>query len=288
MFLGNAKPGEYKQVLNYVSKAEHSIISGDATFPVKIKVACGLAHLAEGRFSKAAEQLTSIRPPDDDTSMGGSFCSAEDVAMYGALCGLASLQRDQLLKLLETPGFLDLVPPLRDAVQVYCRADYPGCIRILQSLCYIFELDMLLSPHLEKLSNAILHKCCMEYLKPYRKVHLPKMAETFSLPLDQLVTILSDLIGTGKILYARIDCRSQTLERRKELEIRERKIATKRKIMKMEQAILNDAYGMMIRSACTENDQMVDRRKQNVSEMYSSDEDGPDVPMEVGNPEDVY
>jgi len=282
----------YQQVHDYVAKAEHSAIPGDVAFPLKLKVASGVAHLAEGRFKEAAVQLSNIPVGDEYTSIGSSIASSEDVALYGTLSGLASLKRSQLQRLLETQanGFLDLVSPLRNALQLYCRADYPGCLQILNQLYPNLKLDMILSPYLDKLFEKILQKCCIEYLKPYRKVNLLRMAEIFSLTVDKLTSTLGGLIGSGEIQYAQIDCLSNTLERESHIALKYRQRDTKKKILAMEQNILNDTYAMMIRVSCLENDNS-DRRKQPFVDYMDSDDDDRRVePMEIvaGNPEDLY
>mmetsp|Transcript_28246 Transcript_28246/g.41731 ORF Transcript_28246/g.41731 Transcript_28246/m.41731 type:complete len:453 (-) Transcript_28246:1285-2643(-) len=282
----------YQQVHDYVAKAEHSAIPGDNAFPLKLKVASGVAHLAEGRFKEAALQLTNIPVGDEYTAIGSSIASSEDVALYGTLSGLATLKRSQLQRLLETQanGFLDLVSPLRNALQLYCRADYPGCLRILNQLYPNLKLDMILSPFLDKLFENILQKSCIEYLKPYRKVDLVKMASIFSLTVDKLTSTLADLIGSGHIPYAQIDCLTHTLECESSVSLKHRQRDTKKKILAMEQNILNDTYAMMIRVSCMENDNN-DRRKQSFVEYMDSDDDDRRVePMEVaaGNPEDLY
>jgi COP9 signalosome complex subunit 1 len=239
--------------------------------------------LAQGKFQDAAQQLISISTGEE---LG---LPPEDIALYGTLCGLASLERDQLQRLLEqTPGFLDLVPNLRDALQLYCRADYPGCLGILQQLYPSLERDVILAPHVEALFESILHRSCIEYLKPYRKVNLAQMANIFGIPTERLIAILAELIGSGKIEASRIDCQTQTLERLSgEAVLYRRQHATKRKLQAMEQNILNDSYAMMVRVACLESGS----RQNFSSTMDYSDDDDPE-PMDLvaaaGNPEDVY
>lgn len=218
----------------------------------------------------------------------GTVISPEDIALYGTLSALASLGRNQIQRLLDSQGVLELVPQLRDALQFYCRADYPGCLRILQQIYPSLQLDMLLSEHLEGLSETILHKCCIEYLRPYRKVNLIQMARIFSLDAQLLVSMLAKLIGNGRIPNARIDCVTQTLERLDEQAIlHRRQHETRRKILAMEQNVLNDSYAMMVRAACMENK---GKGGSYSIDLMDSDEDDRDEPMELvaGNPEDVY
>mmetsp|Transcript_12165 Transcript_12165/g.13949 ORF Transcript_12165/g.13949 Transcript_12165/m.13949 type:complete len:297 (-) Transcript_12165:1151-2041(-) len=281
----------YQQVHDYVAKAEHSTIPGDAVFPLKLKIASGIAHLAEGRFKEAALQLTTLPIGDEISSIGCSLASAEDVALYGTLCGLATLERDQLQRLLETQtnGFLDLISPLRDALQLYCRADYPGCLCVLNQLLPILQLDIILSSFLDQLNEAIFHKCCIEYLKPFRKVNLIKMASVFSCEVDKLTSTLASLIGTGRIPHSRIDCMTQTMERESDLTFLRHQCKTKKKILSMQNNILHDTSAMVIRVACIENDNP-DRRKQAYMDYLDSDDDEQKDAMEIvaANPEDVY
>lgn len=274
-------PENYPLVHDYVAKAVHSTVPADPSFPLRLKVAAGTAYLAEGKFQQAAQQLISVWAGED---LG---LPPEDIALYGTLCGLVSLEREKLQSLLDTPGFLDLVPRLRDALQFYCRADHPACLRTLHQLYPMLELDMILAPHLEDLFEGILHRLCMEYLKPYRKVNLTHMASIFGVPTDRMITILADLIRVGKIEASRIDCQAQTLERlSEEAVLYRRQHATKLKLQAMEQNILNDAYAMMVRVAYMENG----AREEAATEDDSDDEEMEpmDLVAAIGNPEDAY
>ena len=274
--------GNYQLVHDYVAKAAHSNVRGDVEFPLKLKVADGTAYLAEGKFQSAANLLISV-------SVGENLgLPPEDIALYGTLCGLASLERPVLQSLLDTPGFLDLVPNLREALQLYCRADHPGCLRYLQNLHPLLERDMILAPHLKDLFECILHRLCIEYLKPYSKVNLHHMATIFGVSTERMIALLADLIRSEKIEASRIDYVAQTLERLSEEELlKRRQQATQRKLFAMEQKILNNAHAMMVRVAFMESGP----RQHAVKEDYS-DDDGTAGPMElstsVGNPEHTY
>ena len=66
----------------------------DALFHQKLRAGQALAHLAEGRYLEAAKTFTSISP--ELTNQFHSVVSAEDLAMYGSLLGLATLDRATL------------------------------------------------------------------------------------------------------------------------------------------------------------------------------------------------
>lgn len=57
-------------------------------------MANALVHLAEGKYYDAAKLFASVSL--DLTNQFSSVLSAEDLAMYGALLGLATLDREKL------------------------------------------------------------------------------------------------------------------------------------------------------------------------------------------------
>ena len=76
------------------------------------------------------------------------FMVAEDVPRYGALCTLASLQRDEVYeRLLNSPfqQFLDFVPALKDMVREYCSSK-TSCVQKLDSVIDLYW-DIYLSGH---------------------------------------------------------------------------------------------------------------------------------------------
>lgn len=267
-----------------MSKAEHSTIPGDTSLPNKLRVASGLAHIGEGRFEHAAKVLTTVIRDDI-----GNFTCAEDVALYTVLCGIASLGRAELLRFLETQSsLLELVPAACDAMQRFCRADYQTCLAILQQLHPLLELDLQLAPHLASLMETILHRCLVEYLRPYRKVNLQQMSEAFRIPLDSLFSTLAELIRNGRIKNARLDARSHTLEKDPSMEVEERKRKIEKRMTILEDNIINNAYAMIIRMSCLENDQTVDRRQATYIDGVEDDVEAMDTDIVMPNPEDTY
>lgn len=63
----------------------------DPLFHAKLRAAGGLAHLAEGRYAEAARSFTSVST--ELTGQFSSVVSAEDIALYGGLLGLATMDR---------------------------------------------------------------------------------------------------------------------------------------------------------------------------------------------------
>ena len=75
----------------------------DALFHQKLRAGQALSHLAEGRYLEAAKAFASISP--DLTNQFRSVLSAEDLATYGSLLGLATLDRDALHELVIDGAF---------------------------------------------------------------------------------------------------------------------------------------------------------------------------------------
>mmetsp|Transcript_17296 Transcript_17296/g.26762 ORF Transcript_17296/g.26762 Transcript_17296/m.26762 type:complete len:516 (-) Transcript_17296:158-1705(-) len=340
----------YSRVREYVSKAEHTSIPNDINFPSKLRVSSGLAYLAEGRYHEAAQKFISIAgPPLDDFT---SVVSTEDVVLFGSLLALATLDRSDLCRMLEprstgtsttsnetanaaaTPASgglermaagLELLPPVRDALRHFTRAEYKSCLNLLESLKPQLDLDLHLAPHVTTLFEKIRDKCLEHYLRPYCHLRLDGMAQDFGLESKTLQSILAKLVGQGRIGgNARIDCRTQTLatqhdEQRIESD-QERQ--TKLRLSRLSRHVLNEAHALIIRLACVEHHMVVmsDNKRgsrgapsgggssggsgywrpgadaEGLEEIYDGDEssgDG-DTPMvldgdlDMGNPEDLH
>ena len=87
---------EWSSVRDTVSRAEHTVMGDidDSLFHQKLRVGQALSHLAEGRYLESAKIFTSI-----DTQLTNQFSSvisAEDLAVYGSILGLATMNRDML------------------------------------------------------------------------------------------------------------------------------------------------------------------------------------------------
>jgi hypothetical protein len=103
---------EWNNVRNIVARAEHTVITtsspddilmdGDTTslqsvttfYQPKLRVALGLAHLAEGKYTDAAIIFTSLTI--ELNTQFATVISAEDIALYGSILGLATMDRELL------------------------------------------------------------------------------------------------------------------------------------------------------------------------------------------------
>lgn len=183
-------------------------------------LACGLSHLAlakenrgsEDKYLSAAASFLLI--PAGLGSSYNNFASSNDVAMYGAICALATMTREQLQKdCLESSTFrtyLELEPQIRKAISHFINGKYSTCLTIIEGYRNHFLLDVYLGEHTEKLLQKIRDRCIVNYCYPFAVVKLETLNEQFCKTGEDIVRELVDLIKRG-LLNARIDIMAGTL-----------------------------------------------------------------------------
>ncbi len=180
----------------------------------KMQAAMGLSQLHGEDYRDAAISFLNTDP-----SLGDKYnevLTSNDVAVYGGLCALASMDREELQsKVLDNPSFrnfLELEPHIRRAISFFCSAKYAQCLDILEAYRADYLLDLHLQRHVPKLYARIRTKSIVQYFAPFSRVTLDSMAKTFSTansnkPIeDELV----QLISTGT-LKAKIDLEHRVL-----------------------------------------------------------------------------
>jgi COP9 signalosome complex subunit 1 len=166
----------------------------------------GLARMDAGEFYEAALSFLMI-----DSGMGSScntFISPNDVAMYGGLCALASMDRSELnKKVLENSNFrtyLELEPNIRRAITFFVNSRYTACLNILESYRADFLLDIYLQKHVDQLYHLIRSKSIVQYFIPFSCVTLESLNSAFAAPGKTIDKELVQMIQR-KELEARID-----------------------------------------------------------------------------------
>lgn len=244
------------------------------------------------------------------TNQFSSVLSAEDIALYGALLGLASLDRENLHSLVIDGPFkarLELVPSIRDALRHYSLAEYGSCISILQNTVKKdILLDIHLHSHVNILMDMIRDRCIVQYFSPYSAVSLEKMGAVFGQNVSEMEGIVAKLIKDGGVEGmslgegARIDAINKTLSVFSSSTV-ERKARRRARVKaaKMGIEFVRNAEGMIMRVACLENGVVIQGggRKKNRARasdrmvtdvLEESDSDYGDDAMEVdaANPND--
>ncbi|OQS04574.1 COP9 signalosome complex subunit 1 [Thraustotheca clavata] len=202
----------FGNVTNYLVKLEQSPVEGDNIFNSKVAATFGLVHLANKKYYNAA--LKFVECHIDIGSTYDEVIHAEDIALFGGLCALASFERNELKdKVTNNPSFkafLELVPRVREMINDFYTSQYASCLNILNEVKEEWLLDMNLSAHVEELAKEIRHRAIVQYFFPYLSVDMKVMAEAFNTSVPELEEELRDLILRSKI-QARIDSHNMIL-----------------------------------------------------------------------------
>ncbi|KAJ5407944.1 COP9 signalosome subunit 1 [Penicillium cosmopolitanum] len=148
----------------------------------KILAALGLSQMHAKSFRDAATSFLAV-----DSSLSDSFSeiiTPNDIAVYGGLCALASMDRQELQKqVLDNPSFrnfLELEPHIRRAVAFFCNSKFRPCLDILENYRTDYLLDINLQRHVPALYTQIRTKAIQQYLVPFSRVTLDSMAAIFA------------------------------------------------------------------------------------------------------------
>lgn len=175
-----------------------------------IAAAEGLANLDGENYYNAAMNFLGV------AAGMGSCCntvvSPNDIAVYGGLCALASMDRTQLQKdVLENSNFrtyLELEPHIRRAITFFVNSRYTACLDILESYRADYLLDLHLWKHVEDLYYMIRSKSIVQYFIPFSCVTLDSLNSAFAVPGKSIEKELSMMI-LRKELNARIDTQNK-------------------------------------------------------------------------------
>ncbi|RDW81710.1 COP9 signalosome complex subunit 1 [Aspergillus mulundensis] len=189
----------------------------------KTSVAMGLSQLHSGSYIEAANSFMATDPSLGDTY--NEVLSSNDVAVYGGLCALASMDRNELQRrVLDNSSFrnfLELEPHIRRAISFFCNSKFRPCLEILEAYRADYLLDIHLQRHVQTLYNRIRTKSIQQYLIPFNRVSLESMAKIFVLGTptkqshqdDSTSAFVQELIGLIQdgTLDARIDLEKHVL-----------------------------------------------------------------------------
>ncbi|KAL9043169.1 MAG: hypothetical protein Q9180_000049 [Flavoplaca navasiana] len=182
----------------------------------KLSAAMGLALLASGNFREAAQEFVEADPRMtqarlDDPSDAEAFnevMTPNDIAVYGGLCALASMDRNELQKQVLENGkfrtYLELEPHIRRAITFFVSSKYSACLNILESYRSDYLLDIHLQRHLGELYFRIRSKAIQQYFIPFSRVSFDALASAFDTDEHTIEQELTSMIKR-KHLDARID-----------------------------------------------------------------------------------
>ncbi|XP_065659701.1 COP9 signalosome complex subunit 1 isoform X4 [Hydra vulgaris] len=183
----------------------------NAVVIAKLKVALGLAELSQKQYKSAACSFLGVSFDHLDFS---EIISAQDVAIYGGLCALATFDREELHKRVLSSSsfkqFLELQPQLREVLLKFYSSKYATCLDLLDKMRDNLMLDIYLYQHVNKLYTQIRNRALVQYFNPYVVADLHKMAASFNTSVESLEDELTQLILDSQIM-ARIDSSKKVL-----------------------------------------------------------------------------
>jgi COP9 signalosome complex subunit 1 len=171
------------------------------------KMVSGIANLHAEKYHEAARNFLEVG--DLATSQEyNDIISPNDVATYGGLLALASMDRPELQsRVLDNASFrtyLELEPHIRKAVSMFVNGRYSACLAIVESYRVDYLLDIHIQKHVPAVYKQIRSKCIVQYFVPFSCVTLESMNSAFAKPGESLEAELITMIRSGT-LKARIN-----------------------------------------------------------------------------------
>ena len=149
-----------------------------------------------------------MRYPRHRTTANSEVLSSNDVALYGGLCAMATMDREGLKTMLldntDFKAYLELEPHIREAVRAFYLAKYSITLEILRRHRSDFIVDSFLSSHFDILCRKIRQKVFVQAFQPYSSLELTTLSSLCSIPIESLTIEIISLIEDGKI-NARLD-----------------------------------------------------------------------------------
>ncbi|TAQ86487.1 hypothetical protein B7494_g5184 [Chlorociboria aeruginascens] len=177
-----------------------------------LRAAEGLTHLDSGAYYAAAMAFLTV-----DSNMGSSantIISPNDIAVYGGLCALASMDRNDIQsRVLENSSFrtyLELEPHIRRSIQSFVNGRYSTCLTILEAYRSDYLLDIHLQKHVDEIYYLVRSKSIVQYFIPFSCVTLDSLNAAFAAPGKSIDKELVQMIQS-KELDARIDTQNRLL-----------------------------------------------------------------------------
>lgn len=175
------------------------------------RIIAGVGFMGQGNYTEAARNFLAAdyaTTPSDYSHVA----SPNDVAIYGGLLSLATMDRESLQsRVLDSQNFrsfLETEPQIRKAISLFVNGRYSACLAILESTRSDFLLDIHLFKHVKDLYAKIRSKCITQYFIPFSCVTLESLESAFAAPGASIEDELLVMIRHGT-LKAKIDTRNR-------------------------------------------------------------------------------
>lgn len=202
---------DWTSVLSNVTKITGVQNSEEKGMQPYLKVCTGVGLLGLGRYGDAANAFLH---PDSTipTNTFNDTASPNDIAIYGGLLSLATMDREQLQsRVLDNVAFrawLEYEPHIRKAITLFINGRYANCLSILESHRADCMLDLYLQSHVPEVFRRIRTKCIVQYLRPFSCVTLESLDAAFARPGRSVLEELLCMIRNGD-LKAKYDAKDK-------------------------------------------------------------------------------
>lgn len=223
-----------------------------------MRACAGLANMVKAQYSQAVRRFveTNTNPAESHVAELSThfreMLALEDVAIYGGLCALATMDREQLIKsVIDNKPFtnlLELVPDMREIILDFHNSRFTRCLQTMDKIKPELMLDIHLHEHVEILFRMIRRRAIVQYTTPFTSVLLRRMELVFNSTAETLEEELLSLIETGAI-DARIDSENHQLLSKK---VRPRTDAITKALQRGRDAF-NEAEAMLLRMTLLKN-----------------------------------
>ena len=150
----------------------------------------GLSRMASRSYRSAADAFlrvgttfTSSSEPQEGIAFDRDVLTGNDVAVYGGLCALASMDRAEMQsRVLASPDFrqfLEMEPHVRRAISLFCASKFSACLGVLQEYRNDWLLDVYLQPLIDELLELVRTKCLVQFFIPFKAVSLAELERAF-------------------------------------------------------------------------------------------------------------
>ena len=171
------------------------------------KIVSGISLLGMGHYGDAAQSFLQTDANVSPAEYAG-IASPNDVAVYGGLTALATMNRQDLQqRVLENHNFrvfLEHEPHIRKAISLFINGRYSNCLSILESARPDYLLDIHLQKHVPAIYSSIRTKCIVQYFVPFSCVTISCLEAAFAKSGQSIERELAHMIREGS-LKARID-----------------------------------------------------------------------------------
>ncbi|XP_006455086.1 hypothetical protein AGABI2DRAFT_209370 [Agaricus bisporus var. bisporus H97] len=184
----------------------------------RLEFATALSHLGQGHYEQAALAFLRIGPAKELGDWIGKLVTPSDIAIYGTLCGLASMSRSAIkARLLDNSVFsvyIEQEPYVRELLEAYVGSNFKTTLALLSRYSTRHYIDVHISSHVYELTNKIKNSAVVLYFQPFSSIKLDRMSKAFGWNVETVEEHVVNLIQSGEI-QGRIDSQNKVLYAKK-------------------------------------------------------------------------